>query len=200
LAAMAIGCAFGCARQALFWKALINIDISYYNGYLESDPGSDPVLAAVVYAEICKYWAPQQLLLSFEKLFNTYADFQVLCSRLIANYSLRTLTPASFCLATSLCLQILHYKVQLLLAAESVLAKRVQFTKILNMAQVALVLINIAHFGINVQSAALNVSAMNHFLKAADAFRSGQMEAGSRLYRESIIMYSDPADYYQGVS
>jgi hypothetical protein len=97
-------------------------------------------------------------------------------------------------------LQILHYKVQLLLAAESVRAKRLQFTKILNMAQVALLLANIAHFGINVQSAALNVSAMHHFLKAADAFRSGQMEAGSRLYRESIFLYSDPADYYQGVS
>jgi hypothetical protein len=197
---MAIGCAFGCARQALFWKALTNVVLGYHDGYLDGNPSSDPVRAAIIYSEICKYWAPQQLLLSFEKLFNTYADFQVLCSLLIANYPLRTLTPASFCIVTSLCLQILHYKVQLLLAVDSVLAKRVQFTKILNMAQVALVLINIAHFGINVQSAALNVSAMDHFLKAADAYRSGQMEAGSRLYRESLILYNDPADYYQGVS
>ena len=99
-----------------------------------------------------------------------------------------------------MCLQILHYKVQLLLAVESVRAKRLQFTKILNMAQAALLLVNIAHFAINCQSAALNVSAMHHFLKAADAFRSGQTEAGSRLYRESIILYNDPADYFQGVS
>ena len=109
----------------------------------------------------------------------------------MANNPLRTLPPASFCIAThSMCLQILHYNVQLLLAADSVRTKRVQFTKILNMAQVALVLVNIAHFAINCQSAALNVSAVHHFLKAADAFRSGHTEAASRLYRHSVILYS----------
>jgi hypothetical protein len=98
------------------------------------------------------------------------------------------------------CLQILHYKVQLLLAAETVREKRIRFTKLLNWSQVALVLLNIVHFALNCHSAVLNVAAMNHFLKSAQAFRSGSTATGARLFLESLELYNDPSDYYQGVS
>ena len=77
---MAIGCALGCARQALFWRALVNLELLYHNGYMDFNPdrNSDALQAAELHSEVNKYWAPQQLLLSFEKLFITYADFQVL--------------------------------------------------------------------------------------------------------------------------
>lgn len=61
-------------------------------------------------------------------------------------------------------------------------------------------LVNIVHFALNCHSAVLNVAAMNHFLKSAQAFRSGRTATGARLFQESLELYNDPSDYYQGVS
>jgi hypothetical protein len=99
----------------------------------------------------------------------------------------------------SIFLQILHYQVLLLLAADSVREKRLQFVKILNTMQIALVLINVVHFALNCKSADLNIAAMNSFLRTAEAFRSGQYATGARLYSESLSQYNDPSDFYQGV-
>jgi hypothetical protein len=96
-------------------------------------------------------------------------------------------------------MQILHYQVLLLLAADTVRQKRLQFVKILNTVQIALVLINVVHFALNCQSAALNIASMNSFLKTADAFRLGQNATGKQLYAESLSQYNDPSDFYQGV-
>ncbi len=95
LAAMTLGCAFGCARAAIWWRAQTNSELSYANGYMDQNPNSDPVQAALLHSEINKYWAPQQLLLSLEKLCNTFADIQV--PRSAQPASIRFLDSDSIC-------------------------------------------------------------------------------------------------------
>jgi hypothetical protein len=75
---MGLGCTFGCARQVVFREAMLQMFYLYDDGMTEGKSTSIPANGATYYAAAARYWAVQVVLLSLEKIFNTYADFQVI--------------------------------------------------------------------------------------------------------------------------
>lgn len=78
VAALAVGCAFGCARQAVYRQAMIYVFLEFNTGtmfHLSSDIAAS-ASSAEYWHQFLAYWAPFVLLTSVEKIFITYADFQ----------------------------------------------------------------------------------------------------------------------------
>ena len=72
VAALAVGCAFGCARQAVYRQAMIYVFLEFKIGVDVAASAS----SAEYWHQFLTYWAPFVLLTSVEKIFITYADFQ----------------------------------------------------------------------------------------------------------------------------
>jgi hypothetical protein len=178
---IATGCSFGCARQIINRQA-------YTVVFVDGFSTGESALSAENWQLMCAYWVPLVLLVSVEKLFITYADFQarpplcVCCSFAVAEPGF----------------QILHYQVQKLLSAESVGGQRRRLSNILRAVQIALLAVNVIHFGVTCASASWNAIAANRFSQSAAAFRLGNSTTGKSLFEEGYVE-SARADYYQGV-
>ncbi len=96
-------------------------------------------------------------------------------------------------------LQIIDYMAGKLLEAESVRAKRLYLTRILNAAQVTLGLLSLVAVGLMAAAGAYNLLAANAFLESAAAFRGGDNITAARLATRASAV-NDTGDNYQGVS
>ena len=94
--------------------------------------------------------------------------------------------------------QIIDYMAGKLLEAESVRAKRLYLTRILNAARVTLGLLSLAAVGLMGASGAYNLLAADVFLEAAAAFRGGDNITADRLETRANDV-NDTGDNYQGV-
>jgi hypothetical protein len=96
-------------------------------------------------------------------------------------------------------LQIIDYMAGKLLEAESVRAKRLYLTRIVNAAQVTLGLLSLVAVGLVAAAGAYNLLAANAFLESAAAFRGGDNVTAARLGTRASAV-NDTGDNYQGVS
>jgi hypothetical protein len=94
--------------------------------------------------------------------------------------------------------QIIDYMAGKLLEAESVRAKRLYLTRILNAARVTLGLLSLAAVGLMGASGAYNLLAADAFMQAAAVFRGGDNVTAERL-ETSANDVNDTGDNYQGV-
>ena len=180
------GCVFGCARQIMNRQA-------YTVVFVDGFSAGESALSAEYWQLMCAYWVPLVLLVSVEKLFITYADFQARPS------TRRAQAPLRVCFAVAHPGgQILHYQVQKLLSAESVEGQRRRLSNILHAVQILLLAVNVIHFGVTCASASWNAIAANRFSQSAAAYRLGDSTTGKSLFEEGYVE-SARADYYQGV-
>ncbi len=73
-ASIALGCTTGVARLVVHRQAYMYVFMEFSGNRLS---GNDPELSAEYWQQFCTYWVPLVLLVSVEKMFITYADFQV---------------------------------------------------------------------------------------------------------------------------
>jgi hypothetical protein len=71
---IALGCVIGCARLVMYRQAYMYVFLEFSGNLLS---GKDPRSSAEYWQQFCTYWVPLVLLVSVEKMFITYADFQV---------------------------------------------------------------------------------------------------------------------------